>query len=46
MASTTSILTRDTTHPALLQLFSQAAITLHGGAGWFNRNREFPSAGY
>lgn len=43
LASTTSILTRDTTHPALLQLFSQAAITLHGGAGWFNRKGDFPS---
>ncbi len=43
LASTTSILTRNTTHPALLQLFSQAAITLHGSAGWFNRKGDFPS---
>lgn len=43
LASTTSILTRDTTHPALLQLFSQAAVALHGGAGWFNHKGDFPS---
>ncbi len=44
VASTTALLTRDTTHPALLQLFSQAARNLHGGAGWFNRAGDFPNA--
>lgn len=44
VASTTALLTRDSTHPALLQLFSQAAVALHGGAGWFNRAGEFPTA--
>lgn len=43
VASTTSLLARDGTHPALLQLFAQNAQILHGGAGWFNRAREFPS---
>lgn len=43
LASTTSMLTRNSTHPALLQLLSQAAITLHGSAGWFNRKGDFPS---
>ena len=43
VASTTSLLTRADTHPALLQLFAQHAQTLHSGAGWFNRAREFPS---
>ncbi|SFE29351.1 TAXI family TRAP transporter solute-binding subunit [Paracidovorax wautersii] len=43
VASTTSLLARDGTHPALLQLFAQAAQTLHGGAGWFNRARDFPN---
>ncbi len=43
VASTTALLAREGTHPALLQLFSQAARHLHGGAGWFNRAREFPS---
>lgn len=44
VASTTALLAREDTHPALLQLFAQAAIGLHGGAGWFNRAREFPNA--
>lgn len=44
VASTTALLAQGTTHPALLQLFSQAAVGLHGGAGWFNRAREFPTA--
>jgi hypothetical protein len=44
VASTTALLARDGTHPALLQLFAQAAKTIHGGAGWFNRAREFPKA--
>ncbi len=43
VASTTSLLAREGTHPALLQLFAQSAQTLHGGAGWFNRAREFPN---
>ena len=45
IASTTSLLAREGTHPALLQLFSQASMGLHGAAGWFNRAREFPNAG-
>ena len=43
VASTTSLLAREGTHPALLQLFAQTAQTLHGNAGWFNRAREFPN---
>ena len=43
IASTTSLLTRDSTHPALLQLFAQAAREFHGKAGWFNRAGVFPS---
>ncbi len=46
MASTTALLTRAETHPALLQLFAQHAQTLHSGAGWFNRAREFPSTSH
>ncbi len=45
IASTTTLLATEGTHPALLQLFSQAGSRLHGGAGWFNRAREFPKAG-
>lgn len=44
VASTTSLLAREGTHPALLTLFAQNAQKLHGGAGWFNRAREFPNA--
>ncbi len=43
LATTTSLLSREQTHPALRQLFAQAAQTLHSGAGWFNRARDFPN---
>ncbi|MDP3137900.1 MAG: TAXI family TRAP transporter solute-binding subunit [Burkholderiaceae bacterium] len=43
VASTTALLTREGTHPALQQLFAQAALTLHGSAGWFNRAGDFPN---
>ncbi|HQC99397.1 MAG TPA: TAXI family TRAP transporter solute-binding subunit [Aquabacterium sp.] len=43
LATTTSLLTREQTHPALRQLFAQAAQRLHGDAGWFNRARDFPN---
>jgi len=44
VATTTSLLVTPDVHPALLQLFSQASLKLHGSAGWFNRAREFPHA--
>ena len=43
VATTTALLTRQQTHPALLQLFAQAARDIHGPAGWFNRAGTFPS---
>ncbi len=43
LATTTSLLTREDTHPALRQLFAQAAQGLHSEAGWFNRARDFPN---
>ncbi|MCM2252054.1 MAG: ABC transporter substrate-binding protein, partial [Ramlibacter sp.] len=43
VATTTALLTREQTHPALLQLFAQAARELHGSAGWFNRAGAFPA---
>ncbi len=43
VASTTSLLASARTHPAILQLFAQTATSLHGGASWFNRAREYPS---
>ena len=44
VASTTALLTRAETHPALVQLFSQTSQTIHGSAGRFNRARDFPNA--
>ena len=46
VASTTELLTREGTHPALLQLFSQASQSFHAGAGWFNKAREFPNVSH
>lgn len=43
VATTTALLAREDTHPALLQLFAQAARDLHGPAGWFNRAGSFPA---
>jgi TRAP-type uncharacterized transport system substrate-binding protein len=43
VATTTSLLAREGTHPALLNLFAQAARDLHGPAGWFNRAGSFPN---
>ncbi len=44
VAPTTTLLARPDVHPAILQLFSQASLTLHGNAGWFSRSHEFPVA--
>jgi TRAP-type uncharacterized transport system substrate-binding protein len=43
VATTTAMLTREGTHPALVQLFAQAARDFHGPAGWFNRAGTFPT---
>ncbi len=43
VAPTASLVARDTLHPALVQLFVQAARSVHGEAGWFQRKGEFPS---
>ena len=42
VAPTTTLLTRNGTHPALLQLFALAGNDIHGSAGWFKRAREYP----
>lgn len=44
LAPTTMLVAREDTHPALVQLFVQAAHRIHGEPGWFARAREFPSA--
>ena len=43
VAPTATLVARDTVHPALVQLFVQAARQIHGEAGWFQRKGEFPS---
>lgn len=40
---TTALVSRNTTHPALLQLFALAGNALYGGAGWFKRARAYPN---
>jgi TRAP-type uncharacterized transport system substrate-binding protein len=44
LAPTTMLVAREDTHPALVQLFVQAAHRIHGEPGWFARARQFPSA--
>src|SRR5581483_1614958 len=43
IATTTSLVARETTHPALIQLFTQAASRIHGHPGWVARAGQFPS---
>ena len=48
VAPTATLVARKRTHPALIQLFVQAAQQVHGGAGWFrtratSRTRATPS---
>ena len=43
LAATASLLAREQTHPALRQLFAQAAQGIHSRAGWLNGAREFPN---
>jgi hypothetical protein len=43
VATTTSLLARHETHPAIIELFVQAARGIHGPAGWFNRAGAFPT---
>jgi len=44
IAPTTSLVARESLHPALAQLFVQAASRIHGGAGWISRAGRFPTA--
>ncbi|HEX6703482.1 MAG TPA: TAXI family TRAP transporter solute-binding subunit [Albitalea sp.] len=43
VAPTASLAAQPDTHPALIQLFVQAASAIHSEAGWFQRKGEFPS---
>ena len=44
VAPTASLAGKRDTHPALMQLFVQAAHSVHSEAGWFQRKGEFPNA--
>lgn len=44
LAPTSALVARADIHPALVQLLVQAAAQIHGGADWFGRPRQFPSA--
>jgi hypothetical protein len=44
IATTTSLLAREDIHPALVQLFAQAASRIHSGPGWIARAGSFPNA--
>ncbi|RJG07866.1 C4-dicarboxylate ABC transporter substrate-binding protein [Noviherbaspirillum cavernae] len=46
IAPTATLVARDNLHPALIDLFVQAAMEIHGGVGWFRRQGDFPSASY
>ncbi len=43
IAPTATLVARESTHPALIQLFVQGAKQIHSGAGWFNRKGDFPN---
>jgi TRAP-type uncharacterized transport system substrate-binding protein len=43
VATTTTLVAREGTHPALLQLFVQAAHNIHRAAGWIGHAGQFPS---
>ena len=46
IAPTATLVAREDLHPALVDLFVQAASEIHGRAGWFRRQGEFPNAAY
>lgn len=43
IAPTATLVARDDLHPALIDLFVQAASEIHGGTGWFQTQGQFPS---
>jgi len=46
IAPTATLVGREDLHPALVDLFVQAAAGIHSGAGWFQQQGQFPSAKY
>ena len=43
VAPTATLVAKAGTHPALIQLFVQAAAQIHSGAGWFQHKGDFPN---
>jgi TRAP-type uncharacterized transport system substrate-binding protein len=43
IATTTSLVAREGVHPALMQLFVQAASRIHSGPGWIVESGQFPT---
>ena len=46
IAPTATLVARQSIHPALVDLLVQSATEIHGTAGWFHRQGEFPNAAY
>ncbi len=46
IAPTATLVASDKLHPALIDLFVQAATEIHGGTGWFQQQGQFPSERY
>lgn len=46
IAPTATLVARADLHPALIDLFVQAASEIHSGPGWFQQQGQFPSARY
>lgn len=46
IAPTATLVAREGLHPALIDLFVQAAGDIHGGAGWFQQQGQFPTPRY
>jgi TRAP transporter TAXI family solute receptor len=46
IAPTATLVARAGLHPALIDLFVKAATEVHGGAGWFQQQGQFPSPKY
>jgi TRAP transporter TAXI family solute receptor len=46
IAPTATLVAREGLHPALVDLFVQAAKEIHGGTGWFQQQGQFPSERY
>ncbi|MEO8143775.1 MAG: TAXI family TRAP transporter solute-binding subunit [Betaproteobacteria bacterium] len=43
VATTCSLVAREDLHPALVQLFVQAASRIHSGGGWISKTGQFPT---